>query len=224
MPRKREIKPSPNIPKDGRTKGFAVIVDLNQFTAMVSKAEAEGNLIAQFIRDALTGAIFEIEAEGGEVIAFMGDAVLGIIPDGESTVRVCFGIAKDLDRQCEYISGVQSESKDIWAFAPSGPSIKIAVEYGALDITTIKSRFLGEHRLFIGSPINYAARISAAGVGNRCVIGPVAAGLEFGQYELDGPYSITGKPGEPNYEYYFFAMSNVWIEGPRESGKETYWG
>lgn len=204
--------------------GFAIIVDLNQFTPMVSKAEEDGELIAQFTRDALSGAIFEIEAEGGEVVAFMGDAVLGIIPDGDSAVKACFGIAEDFDRQCEYISNAQSDDTPNWMFASGGPSVKISIEYGSMDISTIDSRFLGEHRLLIGSPINYAARISDAGKGNRCIIGPVAAKKEFSSYTLDGPHSIAGKPGEPEYEYYFVSLGDIWIEGPREPGKETYWG
>lgn len=224
MRKNREIKPGPDIPKLGHISAFAIIVDLNQFTGMVSKAEEVGDAIAQFTRDALSGAIFESEAEGGEVVGFMGDAVLGIIPDGDGAVRACFGIAKDIDRQCEYISNNQSECKDLWSFAPGGPSIKIAIEYGNLDVSTIDSRFLGEHRLLIGSPINYAARISAAGEGNRCVIGPVAAQREFKSYALEGPYPIEGKPGEPDYEYYFFSMGDIWIEGQREAGKDTYWG
>jgi class 3 adenylate cyclase len=222
----REIKPGPNIPQDGNINAFAIIVDLNQFTSMVQEAEKIGDLIAQFTRDALYGAIREIEAEGGEVVAFMGDAILGIIPNGDSAVRACFGIAKDIDDQCEYISGGQTGPKEDWAFGfiPGGPSVKIAIEYGMLDISTIESRFLGEQRLLIGSPINYAARISAAGEGNRCIIGSAAAKREFSSYELDGPYSIKGKTGEPDYEYYFFSMGDIWIEEPRKPGKETYWG
>jgi class 3 adenylate cyclase len=220
---KREIKAGPNIPEHGHIEAFAIIVDLNQFTTMVSKAEETGDGIAQFVRDALSGAISEIETEGGEVVAFMGDAVLGIIPDGNNAVMACFGIAKDLDRMCSYISSAQSTGESNWEFAPGGPSLKIAIEYGMVDISTIESRFLGEHRLLVGSPINYAARISKAGEGNRCVIGPAAAKMEFSSYNLDGPHLISGKPGEPDYEYYFFSMDDIWIEGPRTPGKETFW-
>jgi class 3 adenylate cyclase len=206
MKEKREIKTGLNIPQDGNINAFAIIVDLNQFTSMVREAEKIGELIAQFTRDALYGAIKEIEAEGGEVVAFMGDAILGIIPDGDSAVRACFGIAKDINDQCEYISVGQTGNKDDWAFAfvPGGPSIKIAIEYGTLDISTIHSRFLGERHLLIGSPINYAARISTAGEGNRCIVGLVAAKKEFSSYKLEGPYFTKGKRGEPDYEFFFF--------------------
>jgi class 3 adenylate cyclase len=224
MRRNRVIKLGPNIPKDGHVQGYAIIVDLNQFNSMVSKAEETGDLIAQFTRDALSGAIFEIEAEGGEVVAFMGDAVLGFMPDGEGVALACFGIAKDLDRQCEYISNAQDGKDYIGPFAPGGPSLKISIEYGMMDVSTIASRLLGEHRLLIGSPINYAARISKAGIGNRCIIGPAAAEKAFKQYSLDGPHQIAGKPGEPDYEYYIFDLADIWIDGPREPEKETYLG
>lgn len=222
MKKKRIIKPGPDLPKTGHIDAFAIIVDLNQFTLMVS--EAQGEPIAQFISDTLDGSIQEIEAEGGEVVGFMGDAVLGIVLDGESAVTTCFGIAKDLDRKCEYISNSQDGSGDIWSFCPGGPSLKIAIEYGRIEISTIYSRLLGDQRLFIGNPINYAARISKAGKGNRCIIGPRAAQREFAAYNLVGPYKMEGKPGEPVYEYSFLNMNDLWIEGPRIPGKDTYWG
>jgi class 3 adenylate cyclase len=222
--RQRVKKQGLNIPSIGHIDAYAMIVDLNQFTSMVAKAEEVDDLIAQFTRDALSGPIMEIEAEGGEVIAFMGDAILAVIPDhGDSVVKACFGIAKDTDRQCEYISNIQSDSKDVWPFAPGGPSVKVSIEYGRLDVSTIQSRFLGEHRLLIGSPINYAARINAAGKGNRCIVGPRAAQLAFSSYGLDGPQWVKGKRGEQSYEYYLFSMGDIWIEGPRRKGKRTSW-
>lgn len=223
MRKNREIKPGPRIPKNKHVQGYAIIVDLNQFSLMVSKAEQTDGLIAQFVRDALAGAIFEVEAEGGEVVAFMGDAVLGLMPEGDGVVKACFGIAKDLDEQCEYISGAQQVDSYAWPFVPGGPSLKISVEYGRMDVSTIQSRMLGEHRLLIGSPINYAARISKAGLGNRCIVGPAAAEKAFNQYSLDGPHTIEGKAGEPKYEYFLFDLGDIWIDGPRQPGKETYW-
>lgn len=222
MRRNREVKPGPVIPKIGHVEGYAIIVDLNQFTPMVGKAEETGESIAQFVRDALSGAIFEIEAEGGEVVAFMGDAVLGFLPPGDAVALACFGIAKDLDKQCEYISNEQTGNDGTWPFAPGGPSLKISIEYGTMDVSTIASRLLGERRLFIGSPINYAARISKAGEGNRCIIGPMAAERAFKKYTLDGPHPIEGKPGEANYLYHMLDLSDIWIEGSREPGKETF--
>ena len=222
--KERIVKPGLPIPQIGHIEAFAMIVDLNGFTPMVEKAECANDSIAQFTRDALAGAIFEIEAEGGEVVGFMGDAILGILPDGDSAAKACFGIAKDTDRLCEWISNCQAECKGGWEYAPGGPSLKISVEYGWMDVSTIDCRLLGEHRLLIGNPINYAARICEAGVGNRCIIGPAAAKLGFSQYTLDGPHTVPGKPGELDYPYYFFDLGHIWIDGPREPGKETFWG
>lgn len=209
---------------DDHIEGYAMIVDMNQFTSMVSRAEETGDAIAQFTSDVLAGAIAEIEAEGGEVVAFMGDAVLGYFPEGDGALLSCFGIAKDLDRQCEYVSNEQDENDYSWPFSPGGPSLSIAVEYGTMDISTIGSRLLGEHRLLIGTPINHAARISEAGEGNRCVIGPVAATKAFRDFNIDGPHFISGKKGEPDYDYHLFELGDIWIEGQKAAGKDTYWG
>ena len=223
MRSRRERKPGPDIPEWGFIDAYALIVDLNGFTSMVRSAEAKGGSAAQFVRDVLAGAIEEVEFHGGEVVGFMGDAILGVITSGEDVVSACFGIADDLDRQCEYISNAQRKSSDLFSLAPVGPSLKIAIEFGSLDVSSIESRLLGQQRLFVGTAINHASRIAAAGVGNRCLVGPAAAREAFSSYGLEGPYSIVGKPGEPPYEYYNFSMGDVWIEGPREDGKDTSW-
>jgi class 3 adenylate cyclase len=129
--------------------------------------------------------------------------------------------ARDLDRQCEYICN----DNDMWPFAPGGPSLKIAVEYGSLDISSIMSSFLGIQRLFIGNAINYASRISSASKGNRCLVGPAAAErILLEGYSLDGPYLVKGKAREKHYTYYHFDLGDLWIEGERKIGKDTYWG
>jgi class 3 adenylate cyclase len=212
------------IPSHGTIRAFAMIVDLNRFAGMVKLAEQTGDIIAQFTRDVLSGAIDQIESEGGEVVGFMGDAVYGVLPSGDRAVKACFGIAKYVDRHCEYISSAQARCKHLWAFAKGGASLKIAVEYGVLDVSTIYSRLLGSQPLLVGNAVNYASRIAAAGKGNRCNIGPIAAKMEFSKYHLDGPFIIKGKFGEPPYEYFNFRMDDIWIEGPRRRGKETFWG
>lgn len=74
---------------------------------------SEGLLIAQFTRDVLGGAIRAIEEMDGEVVGFMGDAILGLVRTAESTVFACCGIAKNLNKQCEYISSQQNESSEL---------------------------------------------------------------------------------------------------------------
>ena len=209
------------IPKSGSINAFAMVIDINHFAGMVRRAETSPDSIAQFTREVLSGAIMEVEAHGGHVVGFMGDAILGLIEDGEAAVKTCFSIARDVDRQCEYVSLEQNDCKGIWQYAPGGASLKIAIEYGRMDVSTISSRYLGVHKLFVGNAVVYATRISRAGRGNRCVVGPLAA-RTFKEYGLDGPYSVAGKPGEPRYKYYRFDMSEIWREGPKR--KETYWG
>ena len=205
-----------HLPTSGFFDAFTMIVDINGFTSMV--AEGDRSLIAHFVRDVLVGSIHAIEEAGGEVVGFMGDAVLGVLPNSESTAQACFVIAKDLDDQCAYISSAQEENPDNWSFAPGGPSLKIGIEHGCLSVAEIESRALGTHRLIIGSAINHAARILAAGTGNRCFIGPSAAEHGFSNYALAGPYSVAGKDGEPDYEYFQLDLSSIWIEGKSEDG------
>lgn len=209
-----------HLPTSGHFSAFAIIVDINGFTGMV--AQSNGNLIANFVRDVLIGSVSAIEKAGGEVVGFMGDAILGVLPDIEAATQACFVIAKDLNAQCEYISSSQEESSDCWGFAPGGPSLKIAIEYGWLDVTEISSRALGNHRLIIGSAINRAARILNAGKGNRCHIGPNAAEHGFSDYALSGPYTVAGKDGEPDYDYFQLDLSHIWIEGKSED-VFSYW-
>jgi class 3 adenylate cyclase len=209
------------IPELGSIRAFVILVDINRFAKMVK--ECQESLIAQFTRDVLSGAISAIEKENGEVIGFMGDAILGMLPDPDATACACFGIAKDLNSQCEYLSETQKEIPESWTYAPGGPSLKISVEYGTLDISTIQSKFLGTQKLLIGDAINYAARISHAGSGNRCLIGPMAVKEGISNYQVEGPFFIRGKRGEGNYEYYRLPLGDFWIEGRKKRKGLTYW-
>lgn len=210
------------LPKHGVFSAFALVVDINGFTGMVDRSE--GNLIAQFVRDVLGGGVRAVESCDGNVVGFMGDAFLGILPSAESVFSACVSIAKDLDRQCEYISGHQVTKSDSWFFAPGGPGLKIGVEYGWLDVSSIDSVALGAQPLVIGPPINYASRIISAGIGNRCLYGRAAASEGLDDYSSTGPFTVEGKPGEPAYQYYRLDMSDIWREGERELGHESFWG
>jgi class 3 adenylate cyclase len=201
---------------------FAMIIDLNGFTKMVAKDEV--GTVAQDTRDALAGGIGAVEENGGLVVGFMGDAFLAVLDDDESVVRAALSTAKDLDRTCEWISDAQSENPDDWSHMPGGPSLKILIEYGRIDVSTINSKFLGEQFLLAGVPINYASRIGSFGKGNRCLLGPAAAERIGRSYKIEGPYTTKGKTGEPPYTCYRFDMGDVWKEGKRRRGKETFGG
>ena len=210
------------LPKIGAIEAFAMIVDINGYTLMVDRSN--GDIVAQYIRDVLTGGIVAVENYGGEVVGFMGDAFFAVLPDALSVFHSCVAIAKDVDEQCEYLSMMQREYANVYPYSPGGPGLKIAVEYGWLDISTISSNLLGEQRLLIGPPVNYAARISAAGVGNRCLFGPEAAASDLGQYALRGPFRIKGKKGEGVYKYYQLYLGDIWREGQLGPSHYTYWG
>ncbi|MGO9020618.1 MAG: hypothetical protein ACLQVJ_19940 [Syntrophobacteraceae bacterium] len=208
-------------------EAYAMIVDINGFSQIVRACVVGG--VAQDVRDILAGPIGVVEASGGEVVAFMGDAFLGIIENDDQLLEACCGIAKDIDRTCEWISDAQRQIQSDWSHMPGGPSLKIAIEYGMLDVSSIESRFLRQHTLLIGEAINYASRIARFGEGNRCVLGRVAgarmAKVVAADY-LEGPYRhvLTGKEHEGEYEYYFLDLGDIWRAGHIGSEDESYWG
>ena len=208
-----------SIPESGSISAFAMIVDINGFTRMV--ARAEGDLVAQYTRDVLAGGIGAVERNGGEVVGFMGDAFYALLPDVDETFQCCVDIAIDLDKQCEYISSCQAESPDTFSYSPGGPGLKIGVEYGQFDIASIGSRYLGPQNLFIGPAVNYASRITAAGKGNRCLVGPSAAARGLDQYQHRGPFKVKGKRGEKPYTYIELNLDDIWRAGGEG---ETFWG
>ena len=196
--------------------------DINGSTKMTRKDDGS---LAQFTRDVLTHGIEAIENAGGEVVAFMGDASLAVLPDVSSAFNVCASIAKDLDHQCEWISDSQRKAPELWPYAPGGPGLKVAFEWGTIGSTQIASLHLGVQLLLIGTPINYACRISAAGEGNRCVCGPSAARLlrEAG-YVLEGPSQCEGTKSDGPYVYFELDLGDLWASGRRADGEDSYWG
>ena len=212
------------LPKNGSIEAFAMIVDINGFTPMVS-GSTKSDGVAQFVRDVLSGGIDMIQKHGGSVVSFMGDAFLAILDSPDSVYMSCAGIAKDLDRLCEYISEHQKEYPDDWYYAKGGVGLKIAIEYGWINISTIYSDLLGQQRLLIGPPINYASRILHAEVGNRCLVGPDAMNSHgMNQWMFNGPYSMKGKHGKGDYVYWKLDLGDIWREGKIEAEEETYWG
>ena len=86
------------LPEDGTIEAFAMIVDINGFTPMVSES-AQSDVVAQFVRDILSSGIDRVEKHGGSVVSFMGDAFLAVIDNPGSVFMSCVSIPKDLDRQ-----------------------------------------------------------------------------------------------------------------------------
>jgi class 3 adenylate cyclase len=200
------------LPRQGFIEAYAMIVDINGFTSIVDKSL--GHNIAQHIRDVLNGGIDSVESNNGQVIGFMGDAFFAVLPKTSDVLNCCEQIAKAVASQSTSISKDPKSTPIYWPYTPNGPSLKVSVEYGWMDVSTIGSRAIGEQRLMIGPPINYANRIGSAGEGNRCLIGPNAAQLiGVDREDLIGPFKVEGKKGEGIYTYYRLDLSHLWNEG-----------
>ena len=213
-----------DLPEIGTIEAFAMIVDVNGFSQFFSKSR-QNDGVAQFVRDILIGGIEITKKHGGLVVNLMGDAFLALLDDAHSVYMTCIGIAKDLDRQCEYISDHQENYPDDWHYARGGAGLKIAVEYGWIDISNLNGDLLGHQKLFIGPPINYASRISTAGIGNRCLVGPKGMNIRgLNQWRNYGPFTIHGKPGEGDYIYWQLDLGDIWREGNMGPDDDTFWG
>jgi class 3 adenylate cyclase len=74
--------------ENGTIEAFAMIVDINCFTQMVSKSSPSDG-VAQFVRDVLSSGIDTIQKHGGSVVSFMGDAFLAILDNPDSVYMSC---------------------------------------------------------------------------------------------------------------------------------------
>ena len=203
-------------------RAYAVIVDINHFAAMVSAAvtgPSRGELIADFVSRTLTGAIDAIEFRGGHVMGVMGDAVFGVLSKGDAIFDLCEDIARSVNEASLRITCHQAAFPDAWHYSPGGPSLKICIEFGWMDIATITTRQLGTQKLLIGQAINCASRLGQAGTGNRCLVGPVAAGmLDLSPHAMRGPFNMPGKADEPDIICYELDLDTLWRTVPHGRG------
>lgn len=207
-------------------RAYAVIVDINNFASMVREAVSgcsRGELIAQFTSETLKGAISAIEDHEGHIVSVMGDAILGIVSKGQHIFKICAAIASTVNRACRHVSDRQRAFPSDWHYAPGGISLKICIEFGWMDVSTVTTRQSGEQKILIGPAINHASRIGQAGAGNRCLIGPAAARMkDFASHPMRGPFYIAGKDDEGDYGYYEVNLSHLWREGGCDDGRTTY--
>lgn len=206
-----------NVPESGFFQAFSIIADINGFTKLVANHALPAG-ISGYVRDVLIGSVSAIEKCGGSVIGVMGDAIFGVLPSSDAAFHSCVTIAKDVNELCSYLAGTEFENE-----VPELPSLKVGLEYGTLSASTICSEALGTIPFCIGPATNYAARIIAAGEGNRCHIGPSAMDAGFDRYiKYENALYVTGKQGEPIYQYWQLDLSDIWIEGVPTDGIR-YW-
>jgi hypothetical protein len=185
----------------------ALVVDINGCEKLIG-AGADG-LTAQFFRDLLAGGIDAVEKCNGSVISFTGDGFQAVLPTEKDAAHACWHIARDLRKTREYLSGTCDDGSPVWPQMEIGVGLKIAIERGILEISTITSTFLGQQPFLVGEPTVYASRLLAFGQGDRCLVGPKAA-ANWDYSGLEGPYRGEGKHKGLTYEYYFYDLDDLW--------------
>lgn len=184
----------------------ALVVDINASEKLIAADDC--GIIGQFFRDLLYGSIRAVEESHGSVISFTGDGLIAVLPSEEDAGLACMAIAHDLRKTRDYL---ESSGPDAFPQLRIGVGLKIAVERGCLEVSSISSNFLGEQPFLVGPPTVYATRISCFGKGDRCIVGPkAAANWPYGR--LEGPYKGKGKHREVTYEYYLFDLSDLWVD------------
>jgi class 3 adenylate cyclase len=187
----------------------ALVVDINGSEKLI-EAGADG-LTGQFFRDLLYGGIQAVEECNGSVISFTGDGFIAVLPTEKDAAHACWGIARDLRKIREHLSDRCDDGSPAWPQMEVGVGLKIAIERGVLEVSSISSSFLGKQPFLVGHPTVYASRISAFGEGDRCVVGPkAAANWPYGG--LEGPYEDEVKHKGLTYRYYFYDLADLWVD------------
>ncbi len=190
-------------------EGVVLIVDINSSEKLI---ECDPNRItAQFFRDLLGGGIKAVEEARGSVINITGDGFTAVLPTETDAAHASWAIARDLRKLREYLSDRHDDGSNVWPQMDVGVGLKIAIERGELEVSSISSSFLGQQPYLVGAAAVYAARIMAFGEGDRCLVGPRAA--ENWPYAgLSGPYEGKGKHEGFTYQYYFYDLDELWVD------------
>ena len=194
------------VEKTGSFECLVLVVDINASERLIAADDA--GLAGQFLRDLLYGSVRAVEEHHGSVINFTGDGLIGVLPSEEDAGLACMAIAHDLRKTRDYL---EANGTEAFPQLRIGVGLKIAVERGLLEVNTISSNFLGEQAFLVGPPTVYATRISRFGKGDRCIVGPKAA-ANWPYVGLEGPYKGKGKHRGFTYEYYFFDLSDLWVD------------
>ena len=192
------------IEKLGSFECVALVVDINGSEKIIAAEEEQ--LVAQFFRDLLLGSIEAVEKFNGSVISFTGDGFISVLPSESDAGLACFRIARDLRKTREYL---ESSGPDVWPALKSGVGLKIALERGWLNVSSISSDFLGKQPFLVGPPTVYASRILSFGEGDRCIVRSQCSG-QLAYTGLEGPFKGRVKHQEIKYEYYFFDLYDFW--------------
>lgn len=200
------------VPERGYFAAFSMLVDINGFTALVANNKLDIG-IGTFVRDVFSGAITAVEQNNGAVIGINGDALFAVLLTPEDVFESCRRIAKDITAMADYLSGTEFEEGILTL-----PTMKIGIEYGWLDASSISTDAMGTIPFCIGPATNYASRILQPGKGNRCHVGPKAMAAGMSEYiGEDMEQSTSGKPGEGRLSYWRLDMGDAWAESEPEN-------
>lgn len=191
----------------GNKHGFecvVMVVDINASERLLAVDDWGGT--AQFFRDLLCGSIRAVEDSHGSVINFIGDGLIAVLPSEEKAGSACMAIAHDLRRTRDYL---KANGPEAFPQLKVGVGLKIGVERGWMQVSSISSEFTGDLPYLFGEPAVYATRISRFGRGDRCLVGPRAA-AKWPYGWLDGPF--IRKRRTFTYEYHSFDLGDLWVD------------
>jgi class 3 adenylate cyclase len=188
----------------GAFECLVLVVDINSSERLLTVDDWGGT--AQFFRDLLYGSVRAVEDAHGSVISFIGDGLTAVLPSEEEAGMACISIARDLRKTRDYLV---SSGREAFPQLKVGIGLKLGVERGWMQVSSVSSEFVGDVPYFFGEPAVYATRISRFGRGDRCLIGPkAAANWPYGG--LDGPF--VRKRRTFTYEYYSFDLGDFWVD------------
>ena len=107
------------------------------------------------------------------------------------------------------------------SFQPHGATSAASLTYREIEVLQLVAG--GADRMLVGPAINHASRIGRAGTGNRCLVGPVAAGMPgFSKKSLRGPLRLEGNDSGSGYTFYEVEMADFWLEGRRKKDRISH--
>lgn len=170
----------------GRPKTLtALIVDVHGFSAMCADPRAEE--VSRFMHDTLVGTVELTESHGGLIANTMGDGILSLFEAPESAFEVAMKVVVDFGNANEFLLSHQDEIHPE-PYVEKGLRCRCAIETGPIEYYPLKTAD-DTLVLWVGVPINYAARIIDAeesrheGAINTIAVGPVAYEVLRNRYD-----------------------------------------
>lgn len=125
-------------------------VDINGSEKLIDAGE--DGLTGQFFKDLLNGGIQAVERRNGSVINFTGDGFIAVLLTETDAAHACWEIARDLRKTREYLKDCLTDCPESWPQLDIGVGLKIAIEGGQLEVSSISSAFLGVQPFLVVPP------------------------------------------------------------------------